>query len=240
MEVTATVNPPLEATPPSRWVRLGALVERPWFAYVTILLLQLGILHTSWQNRDLTSGDTSGYLLSAWPWYTDFQVNFACSPLYTAYYGSMFCLTSDVVTATFLHRFLIVCAATLLVCAVMRRLLPSGIAWWITAWWAVLPINFDTLYEVHLFALLPILVAWLAALTIPGPWGRGICLSPLGAATVLVRAELSVAVLLFSLCCIVYEWRAWRTARGWSVAVWRTQFLAYAVPLLAAAALCTF
>lgn len=240
MEVTATVNPPLEAAASSRWVRLGALVEKPWFAYLTILLLQLGILHASWQNRDLTSGDTSGYLLDAWSWYTDFQVNFAWSPVYTAYYGSMFYLTSDVVTATLLHRLLIVCAATLLVCAVMRRLLPAGIAWWITVWWAVLPINFNTLYEVHLFAVLPILAAWLAALAIPGPWGRGICLSTLGAATVLVRAEVSIAFLLFSLCCIVYEWHAWRTARPWSGAVWRMHFLAYAVPLLAAAALCTF
>jgi hypothetical protein len=240
MEATATVNPPLEAAPSSRWVRLGALAEKPWFAYLMILLLQLGIVHTSWHNRDLTGGDTSGYLLAAWPWYTDFQVNFAWSPLYTAYYGSMFYLTSDVALATLLHRLLIVCAATLLVCAVMRRLLPPGIAWWITVWWAVLPINFNTLYEVHLFALLPILAAWLAALAIPGAWGRGICLSTLGAAAVLVRAELSIAFLLFGLCCIVCEWRAWRTARGWSIAGWRTQFLAYAVPLLAAAALCTF
>jgi hypothetical protein len=239
-DMEVTVNPPLEVAPPSRWVRLGALVERPWFAYLTILLLQLGIVRMSWQNRDLTSGDTSGYVLFAWSWITDWQVNFAWSPLYTAFYGSMFYLTSDVVTATMLHRLLIVCAAALLVCALMRRLLPAGIAWWITVWWVVLPINFNTLYEVHLFAVLPILAAWLAALAIPGPWGRGLCLGTLGGATVLVRAELSIAFLLFSLCCMVYEWRAWRTARGRSGAVWRTQFLAYAVPLLAAAALCTF
>ena len=33
------------------------------------------------------------------------------------------------------------------------------LAWLLAAWWAVLPVNFDTLYEVHLFALLPVLAA---------------------------------------------------------------------------------
>src|SRR5207253_9690040 len=111
---------------------------------------------------------------------------------------------------------------------------------WIEAWWAVLPINFNTLYEVHYFAVLPILLAWLLVLAIAGSWGRGSCLAMLGCATVLVRAELSLACLLFGFCCLVCEWRCWRVAWGWPGAEWRTRVLAYAIPMLAVTALCVF
>jgi hypothetical protein len=58
-----------------------------------------------------------------------------------------------------LHRAVIVMAATLGVLAVMRRLLPPALGLLIAMRWAILPINFETLYEVHLFALLPVLAA---------------------------------------------------------------------------------
>ena len=42
---------------------------------------------------------------------------------------------------------------------------------------AVLPINFNTLYEVHLFSLLPCLVAWLLLLSSSRRWARGTALA---------------------------------------------------------------
>ncbi len=211
MEVAA---PTASHTASSRflnWPAITALAGKAWFAYLMILLLQLGVVRVAWQHRDTTSGDTSSYFLNAWDWHREGKVNIAWSPLYTSFYGSILSITSDVYAATLLHRLIIVCAATLLVLAVMRRLLPPHLAWCIAAWWAILPINFNTLYEVHLFALLPVLLSWLAVLAIPTAWGRGLCLAILCAATVLVRNELGLASALFGAACLIYEWRAWHT-----------------------------
>ena len=46
-------------------------------------------------------------------------------------------------TILILHRMLIVLALAVLVLALMRRLLPPGIAWMAAAWWVVLPIDFN-------------------------------------------------------------------------------------------------
>src|SRR5262249_54011924 len=180
------------------WDRLSAYVfAKPWPSYAIISLLQLKILWKIWAFRDLTTGDTSSYFSSAYRWYENFAVNIVWSPLYTAFYGSMLILTRDAYAATILHRVLIVMAATLCVLALMRILLPPALALLIAAWWAVLPINFETLYEVHLFSLLPILAAWLVAAWKDDPWHRGTALAILAGATILVRNELIVAALLF-------------------------------------------
>src|SRR5260370_5432346 len=126
----------------------------------------------------------------AYLWYERFADNIVWSPLYTTFYGTVFMLTKDVYVATTLHRIIIVIAATLGVLAVMRKLLPPALAFLIAAWWAILPINFDTLSEVHLFALLPVLAAWLIAGSRDTPLGRGTALAILVAATILVRYEL--------------------------------------------------
>src|SRR5262245_11595961 len=58
----------------------------------------------------------------------------------------------------------------------MRPLLPAGIALLLALWWAVLPINFETLYEVHLCSVLPILAALYVAARWDTPIGRGVVL----------------------------------------------------------------
>src|SRR4051794_38473678 len=72
-------------------------------------------------------------------------------------------LSSDAEFVTLAHRLVIVLVLAALVLAVMRKFLPHPIAWLLTAWWVVLPINFDALYEVHLFGLIPLLAAILLA-----------------------------------------------------------------------------
>src|SRR5262249_18487529 len=154
----------------------------------------------------------SYYFLMAYKWFDSFRVNIVWSPLYTAFYGSFLFLTQDVYLATVLHRLFIVLSGSLLVLALLRRLLPAALAWLIAAWWVVLPINFNTLYEVHLFALLPVLAVWLIIQWRDSPWSRGWALALLFLSCILVRNELTIAAGLLSLVCVSYEMlRAQRT-----------------------------
>ncbi len=196
------------------WGRVVRIFESPWMAYALLFLLQLKVIWGIWSTRDVTTGDTSSYFTNAWLWYTNAEVNIAWSPLYTAYYGSFLFLNPDPVWATFAHRVGIVLAASLLVLAVFRQLLPPAIAWLCAAWWTVLPIVFNTLYEVHLFAVLPVLVVWLLLLTSRGPWRRAAALGVLGVSVVLVRNELSVPFGLLGLILAAYELRRVRRGDG--------------------------
>ena len=214
--------------------------DKAWPSYALVSLLQLKVLWKIWIFRDLTTGDTSAYFSQAYRWYENFAVNIVWSPLYTSFYGSIFMLTGDPYAATILHRVIIVMAATLGVLAIMRTLLPPALALLIAAWWAVLPINFETLYEVHLFALLPIIAAWLVAAWKDSPWNRGTALAILVAATVLVRNELIVAVVVFALICLVREMINLRQDSNIKKRTWRACFVPYAVPLLLAIGICGF
>ncbi|HEX2054230.1 MAG TPA: hypothetical protein VHJ78_10970, partial [Actinomycetota bacterium] len=147
---------------------------------------------------------------------------FFWSPLYTAYYGTILKVTGDPVSATLVHRLILAFGLTALVLALARRLLPAAAAWLVAAWWAVLPVNFDTLYEVHLFGAIPALVAALAVCRWPGHAGRAAALAVLGTSAVLVRNEYGFAALLFALVCL------WSLVRE----VGRLRSLRAGVPLL--------
>jgi hypothetical protein len=213
---------------------LDRMLATAWLSYALIAALQMKILWDIWRFRDLTTGDTTSYFAGGYRWYEDFAVNIVWSPLYTAFYGTVYLLTHDIYTATIFHRVIIVMAATLGVLALMRQLLPPAIALLIAAWWAVLPINFETLYEVHLFALLPILAAWLVTTIDDTPWTRGIALAILIATAVLVRNEQIVAVFIFAVICAVREYCGFRHAGKIGVASPTSRLAGYGLPLLAA------
>jgi hypothetical protein len=156
----------------------------------------------------LTPGDTSNYFISAYGWYRHWTANIAWSPLYTSFYGSLLHLWPDARVATVGHRFVIVLIIAVLVLALMRRLLPPGLAWLVAAWWAIMPVNYAAVSEVHLFAVIPVLIAWLVLIGDPGPWRRGAALGIFAGTTLLVRNEMVVATVLFALACLVAEWRA--------------------------------
>jgi hypothetical protein len=160
---------------------------------LTILLLQIKVTWGMWQFRDLTSGDTSSYFINAYRWFQNGSTPIAWSPLYISFYGSLLHLSSDAFFVTVLHRWLTVVALAVLILALMRRLLPPAVAWMMAAWWVVLPINFDALYEVHLFAVLPVLCASIVILGKPGPWRHGSALALMLAASLLMRNELLIA-----------------------------------------------
>lgn len=214
--------------------RVRSWASKPWFAYTTIIALQLKVAWDAWRFKDLTFGDTSAYFLYATHWIDLRRVNIAWSPLYTVFYGIVLEAVRDVYVATILHRLLIALAADVLVLALMRRLLPGRVAWLVAAWWTLLPINFDTVYEVHLFALLPILLAWLVVAAWPGPWGRGTGLGIICAAVVLSRNELLIPAAVLGTAFL--GWDLWHVRPGGASR--RGVLLAYAVPFGAALTLC--
>lgn len=188
------------------------LLSNPFFSYTAIVLLQLKVVWRMWDYKDLTSGDTAYYFRSAYTWFDHQSVNVLFSPIYTAFYGTFLHIFSDIYAATILHRLIIIFASSLMVLALMRKLLPYGLALLISIWWAVLPINFNTLYEVHLFAVIPVLSACLLILSKPAIWARGGAIAILAGATVLVRNEILIGTLLLAVICIVWEVWQYRTA----------------------------
>jgi hypothetical protein len=186
---------------------LDRVLSNAWLSYGIVGALQLKLIWDIWRFRDLTAGDTSYHFARAYDWYEHFIVNFAWSPLYTAFYGTVLIAAhGDVYQATIFHRAIIVMAAAFAVLAIMRKVLPAELALLVAAWWAILPINFNTLYEVHLFALLPILAAYLVVAAKEAPWMRGSGLAILTADAVLVRNEQVVAVAAFAVICGVWEY----------------------------------
>jgi hypothetical protein len=212
--------------------RIRDFCRRPWFAYLTLLLLQLRVVWGVWEYRDLTPGDTSFYFKDSLLWYQDFMVNITYSPLYTAFYGTLMHLSSDAYLVTTLHRLISICALSTVVLALMRRLLPPDLAWFAAAWWAVSPSNYNALYEVHVFSAIPVIAIWWFALRNVEPLTRGATVAMLLATSVLVRNELIVATGLVTLGCLFWEMWSWREQRGPERLV-RYYLTNYGLPILA-------
>ena len=84
---------------------LLAYVEaNAWVSYALIFLLNMKILWGIWLYRDLTTGDTSSYFLTAYRWSKQHATDILWSPLYTSFYGEALSLTHDIYAATILHR----------------------------------------------------------------------------------------------------------------------------------------
>ncbi len=163
-----------------------------------------------WEYRDLSPGDTASYFVHASRWADGLQLEPAFYPLYTIFYGSQQWIFSGAYGLTVTHRILAAIVVALLVLAVLRRLLSPGIAWALAVWWAVNPIYFDTLYEVHLFAMAPALGTVLIALTLRGLTMRSLVFGALLASALLVRSEYIVAAALWLLAWLAYEIWQWR------------------------------
>jgi hypothetical protein len=210
---------------------LHRLAGNTYFAYITILLLQIKVTWGMWRFRDLTSGDTSAYFAFAYQWFKTGLTPISWSPLYIWFYGSLLHLSSDAFVVTTLHRWLIVVILAVLVLALMRRLLPPELAWLMAAWWVILPIGFDALYEVHLFAVIPVVGAALLILGKPSPWRRGGALALMVATSVLMRNELLLASgLLGAMLLGGWLWKAAYQSTGLRLD-FRTA-ASYAVPLI--------
>ncbi|MBR0715353.1 hypothetical protein [Bradyrhizobium liaoningense] len=206
-------------------------------SYAIVFLLVAKTVWAMWLYRDLTFGDTSSYFATAIRWAENFKDNILWSPLYTSFYGEMLRITQSAYGATNLHRIVIVFAAALGVLALMRRLMSPGMALLVALWWTVMPINFNTLYEVHLFALLPMLLVLVLACSATGPLHRGIILALLLVITALVRNETSIVLAVFAAFCAYEEFLQPFDAKPRTRTWWQKRLVGYAAPLAVAVAL---
>lgn len=217
--------------------RLDSLAHNARFAYLTLILLQLKVMLGVWRYQDLTTGDTASYFRISLRWAQEGIVNIVWSPLYTAFLGTLHLLFDHAFWTLVAARLLIAVLASVLVLAVLRRLLPHPLAWVVAAWWAILPITFDTVYTVHLFAALFPLAIFAAVAYVPGRYGRGIALGLFLVTAILVRNEYMLATLLWTAVVLVYEWKRARTGTPPS---WSLLARAYGLPLLGAVVLIVF
>jgi len=201
-----------------------------------VFLLAAKVLWGYWE-RDLTFGDTSSYFRDAVRWHQNGQVNIVWSPLYTAYFGSWLSVTDNAITATFLHRLGLILASTGLVTWLGYVTLPRLLALLLVAWWVALPIHYDTLYEVHLFGALPILVMAIVAVRVSARWRDPLLLGIAVVSAVLIRNEyvLAVGVLVAWL---VFQWL--RSERFVSLAKLLSIGKRFGVVLFAAGALIAY
>jgi hypothetical protein len=210
---TAASSPAEPTLPASVLARAGALVASPLFAYAAVLALQLRVIWNMWRHEDLTGGDSSYYFVLAAAWAHHLRDDVVWSPLYTNFWGTILAVVGDVYTAAMAHRTAIVLAAAVLVLALLRALLEPALAMLLAVWWVVLPPNFNVLYEVHLFGLLPVLVAALLVRRDPGRQALGIALAVLAGTTLLLRNELVLATAIFGVAVVVHEVRIRRVGK---------------------------
>jgi hypothetical protein len=97
-------------------------------------------------------------------------------------------------------------------------------------WWTILPINYDPLFEVHLFALLPVLLAWALVLGWDSPWTRGTAVALLGTCAICLRNEFSIAAGVMALLYVVHAWRRPNRSGGFLAPI--------GIPLLVGVAVC--
>jgi hypothetical protein len=204
-----------------------AAVTNPILAYGAILAIQLRVIWNVWRYKDLTFGDTSSYFLDAVSWARGLHDNIVWSPLYTSFWGTILALVGDVYAAAMVHRVAIVLATTLLVLGLMRSLLGPALGFLVTVWWAILPSNWNVLYEVHLFGVLPVLAAALVVARAPGRSRLGVALGILAGATLLLRNELIIATTILAVAVVVWEFRRRRDEKAPALRYAR----AYGVPL---------
>jgi hypothetical protein len=207
-----------ELSAPLRWAcvlsHFAAFLSRPSVAYPLLALLQLKVLWGDWLYRDLENGDNLIYVQGALRWAELGAVELVWSPLYSVYYGAIILAVGEPASANWVQRALMTFATTLMVLAALRALLPSSIAWLLAAWWATLESVFNVTVEVHLFAILPLLLSIVLVTHLPGRWGRVLALGVLLTAAALVRNEYVVSAVLCGAFCVWVEVRQRRWLPG--------------------------
>jgi len=203
-----------------------------FWQYVLLTVLFLRTIWGMWDVRDITSGDTSSYYSTALEFFHDLTCDIAWSPLYTSFLGAFHWINPDPFFVIIAHRIVILAILTVLIFEVGRRLLHPMVAWFITAWWLALPINFNALYEVHLFAVLPALLFWLLLSLDASLRVRGICVGLLFLSVCLVRNEMLVTLGIFGAASVGYD--LWRVFRGEDRFQPLRYLAAYGIPVLVA------
>ncbi|TLY52419.1 MAG: hypothetical protein E6K53_04370 [Gammaproteobacteria bacterium] len=189
------------------------LLQRPSTISICVCaaLVAINILWGYWA-RDLTFGDTSSYFKGAVLWHKSALIDIVWSPLYAIYYGSWLNVTSSAEAATFLHRFGLIFASVVLVLWIGLVSLPRTLALVLAIWWVVLPIHYDTLYEVHLFGALPVLLIMGLALTLSSPWRLPVILGISAVTRLLIRNEYIILCVVIAAAALYEIYAAGRRA----------------------------
>jgi hypothetical protein len=205
--------------------------------YVTLVfLIVVKVLWGFW-TRDLTMGDTSSYFMQAVRWHKDGQVNIVWSPLYIAYFGSWLSITENASVATLLHRVGLIVVSTGLVAWLGYVTLPRVLALLLVVWWIALPIHYDTLYEIHLFGAIPILLMAVVSLQIGDEWKQPLLLSIALVTTFLVRNEY---VLVIGVLSVLAGLKLFRKRYSISLSEMKLSGLRFAVVFFLAGLLITY
>lgn len=192
--------------------RVGEFLLSSKFAFILLLVLQLKIMWAMWSFKDITGGDTLCYYHDACVGFNHMRYSFAWSPFYS-FLGSLIVQPSrDPYYYCLAVRTLWVASAGALMLGIARQFLPRPLAWFVAAWWMSLPICFDSVYEIHLFACLPILAGWrlLLAKGENRAW-RAAILAMMYLAGILVRNEQTLYASIFASTIAGFEvWNYWK------------------------------
>ena len=193
--------------------RLIRVLQSDKFAMLLIVLFQLKVLWGIWDVKDLSTGDSSAYFRGVMDVLVRGRPDIAWSPLYTTTAALFMKVWDHPLMFGVGMRLAVVLCLSGLNLAVLRRLVPPKLAWFLAAWWAVLPINFNSLYEVHLFSCIPTLLSWWVLVTWTGRWGRGVALAIMIVGATLVRNELIIPLSILAVAFVVREVIDARAAR---------------------------
>lgn len=204
----------VEAARRNIFAAISRFLASPAFAYLTIALLVLKVMWGVWDFKDIDWGDTISYYQNACQTFERGRINLVWSPIFAIFGSLLLHISFDPYFYCVASRMICVTTLALLALSVMRRMLPPTFAWLAAAWWVVLPVNFNTLYPVHLFGAIPIVTSWLLLLLKPNSrWMRGAALAFIAASGILVRNEQTAYAVLLGIAMFVYEARQLWLAR---------------------------
>ncbi|MBI5568057.1 MAG: hypothetical protein HY870_24375 [Chloroflexi bacterium] len=176
---------------------LRLLTGSALFGYLSLAALQIKVVWGSWDQWDLPLWDGATYFV-----YGRQAANLLIfpplewSPAFAGYYALFHWLFGGLgpFVVYFAHRAVTLLLVMALLYRLLRVLLPAFIAWLLVVCWIVFQVGLNNYYVVHLFVLIPLLVAYRAAHS-NSAWGRNLLLIGLLTAT-FVRSELFLAVAL--------------------------------------------
>lgn len=179
--------------------RLGMIAGSALLGYLSLAALQLKVVWGGWAQWDVPLWDGATYFIYGRQVAASLIFPpLAWSPAFAGYYALFQWLLGGwgPLAVYFAHRVVTLLLVVWLLYGLLRALLPAFIAWLLTASYISFQVGLNNYFVVHLFVLIPLLIAYRASLS-PSALGRNFVLIGLLTAA-FVRSEffLSVALVL--------------------------------------------
>lgn len=184
---------------PKLTTRLSVLASSALFGYLSLAALQLKVVWGSWAQWDLSLWDGATYFIYGRQVATSLTFPpLEWSPAFAGYYALFHLVFGGwgPLGVYFAQRVVTLLLVVWLLYGLLRSLVPALVAWLLTACYIGFQVGLNNAFVVHLFVLIPLLIAYRASLS-KSALGRNFVL--IGLLTVaLVRSEfvLSVALVL--------------------------------------------